>query len=285
MAWPYNLNDSVATVLAQICCYNNELPQGAPTSPIISNMICAKMDSQLLGLAKKHQCFYTRYADDITFSTYTSTFPIALARKSSAGQVEIGRKLNQIIVDNGFQINNSKVRLQTREYRQEVTGLTVNKIPNVRRKYTRQIRAMLHAWEKYGLEAAENEFRYEHDKKHRGPYKNEVSFKQVVKGKIEFLGMVRGRDNPFYLRFCKQLKRLAPELVNLIFEEESPEKLEEIKALRKQLETHYKNLHDWQQKEAMYGLDCPPYIKRYIEYEQEEIEKKDKLLRELIAQN
>jgi RNA-directed DNA polymerase len=70
MAWPYNLNDSVATVLAQICCYNNELPQGAPTSPIISNMICAKMDSQLQGLAKKHQCFFTRYADDITFSIH-----------------------------------------------------------------------------------------------------------------------------------------------------------------------------------------------------------------------
>lgn len=67
MGKPYNLPASVATLLAQICCFNNELPQGAPTSPIVSNMICAKLDSQLQDLAWQHHCFYTRYADDITF--------------------------------------------------------------------------------------------------------------------------------------------------------------------------------------------------------------------------
>ncbi|MDJ0742704.1 MAG: reverse transcriptase domain-containing protein [Xenococcaceae cyanobacterium MO_167.B27] len=69
MAKPYNCTEEVATILAQICCYDNQLPQGSPTSPIISNMICSKLDSQLQRLAKKHQCIYTRYADDITFST------------------------------------------------------------------------------------------------------------------------------------------------------------------------------------------------------------------------
>src|SRR5690606_8958560 len=56
MAPPYNQPEHVATVLAQICCSNNELPQGAPTSPIVSNMICAQMDSQLQQLAKPHRC-------------------------------------------------------------------------------------------------------------------------------------------------------------------------------------------------------------------------------------
>lgn len=75
MAMPYLLPEKVATVLAQICCYKNSLPQGAPTSPIVSNMICARMDSQLQTLAGKHKCYYTRYADDITFSTRLKEFP------------------------------------------------------------------------------------------------------------------------------------------------------------------------------------------------------------------
>ncbi|MBU2609438.1 MAG: reverse transcriptase family protein, partial [Chloroflexi bacterium] len=64
MGNPYNLNNEVSTILAQICCHDKVLPQGAPTSPIISNMICARLDAKLQQLAKKHQCTYSRYADD-----------------------------------------------------------------------------------------------------------------------------------------------------------------------------------------------------------------------------
>ncbi len=213
MAIPYELPPPVATVLAQICCFNNELPQGAPTSPIVSNMICAKMDSQLRRLAQRHRCVYTRYADDITFSTSVPRFPDALADTTSAGQVEVGGELRRIIEENGFEINRDKVRLRTIYRRQEVTGLTVNEFPNVRRKYVRQIRAMLHAWEKFGLEAAEAEFLNHYDKKHRAPQKGPPSFKHVVKGKIEFLGMVRGKDDHVYLQFRDQLRKLAPDLV------------------------------------------------------------------------
>jgi RNA-directed DNA polymerase len=213
MAVPYELPPAVATVLAQICCFDNQLPQGAPTSPIVSNMICAKMDSQLLRLAQRQRCIYTRYADDITFSTSMPSFPTALARATSSGQVEIGAELAQIIRENGFEVNPRKVRLQTRYRRQEVTGLTVNEFPNVKRKFIRQIRAMLHAWEKFGLEAAEEEFFRRYDRKHRNPDKTPPSFAQVVKGKIEFLGMVRGRDDSFYRCFSDQLRKLAPELV------------------------------------------------------------------------
>jgi RNA-directed DNA polymerase len=71
-----------ATTLAHICCHEDALPQGAPTSPILSNMICAKMDRELLALAKQHHCVYTRYADDLTFSKKTGVFPIELNRIS-----------------------------------------------------------------------------------------------------------------------------------------------------------------------------------------------------------
>jgi len=213
MGTPYKLEATAATVLAQICCFNNELPQGAPTSPIVSNMICAKMDSQLTHLAKKYKCVYTRYSDDLTFSTNLKEFPTTLAKINELGQAEVGEELNRTIEDNGFKVNIEKVRLRDKKRRQQVTGLTTNKFPNVRRRYVRNVRAMLHAWEKYGLKAAEKEFLTIHDKKHRSPFKQEPSFARVVKGKIDYLGMVRGKNNPIYRNFLSKLRDLAPELV------------------------------------------------------------------------
>lgn len=213
MGIPYRLNPTVATVLAQICCSDNQLPQGAPSSPIVTNLICAKMDSQLMRLAQANRSDYTRYADDITFSTNLREFPSAMASLDDLGQVEVGAELKGIIADNGFTINAGKTRLRGRISRQEVTGITVNRFPNVRRQYVRQIRAMLHAWEKFGLDAAQQEFNGRYDKKHRGQRRNQPSFKRVVKGKIEYLGMVRGKDDPIYLGLCSELRGLAPELV------------------------------------------------------------------------
>jgi RNA-directed DNA polymerase len=209
MAAPYKLNPSVATVLAQICCFDNQLPQGAPSSPVVSNMICAKLDSQLQRLAQRNRCTYTRYADDLAFSTSMPSFPEALATVVSGPDGKrgnLGAPLLQAIIANGFQVNIGKVRLLTRNQRQEVTGLTANQWPNVRRRYVRQIRAMLHAWRRFGLEAAEQEFLSQYDKKSRSPYKNAPSFGAVVKGKIEYLGMVRGKTHPLYLKLRQQLK-------------------------------------------------------------------------------
>jgi RNA-directed DNA polymerase len=178
-----------------------------------THMICAKMDAQLLRLAQRHRCIYTRYADDITFSTSMPSFPTAIARINSAGQMEAGNELVQIITENGFEINPRKVRLRTRNQRQEVTGLIVNEFINVPRRFIRQIRAMLHAWEEYGLDAAQEEFRTKYDRKHRSPDRKPPSFARVVKGKIDYLGMVRGKHDRIYQRFLDQLGRLVPELV------------------------------------------------------------------------
>ena len=68
IAAPYAVPRAVATVMAQICCFQNALPQGAPTSPIIANMISSRMDANLQKLARRHRCLYSRYADDLTFS-------------------------------------------------------------------------------------------------------------------------------------------------------------------------------------------------------------------------
>jgi len=211
---PYEIPPPAATVLAQICCFEDKLPQGAPTSPIISNMICAKLDNELNRFARKHRCKYTRYVDDITFSTNNYDFPSDLAKINSPGQVELGDELKLIIAQNWFEVNPDKVRLRRRNLRQEVTGLTVNDFsnsgrPNVRRQYIRQIRAMLHAWEKEGLVNAEKEFFKRHYKKHRAPFKKPPPLKHILNGKIGFLGMIIGKDSSVYLRYYHQFKRLC----------------------------------------------------------------------------
>ena len=212
MANPYNLPDNVATVLAHLSCFQGHLPQGAPTSPIISNMICAKMDDQLQRLAQICRSRYSRYADDITFSTTTRRFPADLALPNFLGQVQAGRRLNEIIEQNGFRINTDKVRLRAGHHRQEVTGVTVNDIPNVPKRFINQIRAMLYIWKKHGLPAAQQTWEEKNTHKYRGPGKYVPRFEQVVKGKIEYLGMIKGQDSQTYLRFLDQIGEMDPKL-------------------------------------------------------------------------
>lgn len=200
MGNPYNLNNEVATILAQICCHEGVLPQGAPTSPIISNMICARLDAKLQQLAKEHLCTYSRYADDITFSTNRSRFPSALAHLSEIGQVEIGNELSLVIEENGFQINSKKTRLQVKQQRQEVTGLTVNKYPNVERRSVKQIRAILHAWKKYGVEStAKNYYENHAGRKYSDPQDIVHHFRRLSLGKSNLLEWLKARIILFIL--------------------------------------------------------------------------------------
>lgn len=216
-AVPYSRNEEISTWLAHICCWHRTLPQGAPTSPVISNMICAAMDSQLRRLAVEKRCVYTRYADDITFSTSMRQFPSTLARiedTSGGRRLVIGEELAGLIKKNGFRINEKKSRLQTTNRRQEVTGLTVNRFPNVSRAFLNQLREMLFVWKKFGETAAAHTFETRWDGHSRSPVKKQPpDFRHVVKGKIEFVGMVRGKSDPTYIRLLGQLKELAPELV------------------------------------------------------------------------
>jgi RNA-directed DNA polymerase len=78
-AHPFDFPEEAATTLAQICCHRGLLPQGAPTSPVISKLVCRSLDSELSRYAKSAHCHYTRYADDICFSSGQRVFPGALA--------------------------------------------------------------------------------------------------------------------------------------------------------------------------------------------------------------
>lgn len=142
----FSLDKRVAAVLGRIACYEDALPQGSPCSPVISNLIGHIMDVHLVKLAKKHGCTYTRYADDLTFSTNNPIFPKEIARQSADNHhVWIpGRDLLGLIKKSRFELNPTKTRMQYRDSRQEVTGLIVNKKVNVRNEYRRKVRAMVY---------------------------------------------------------------------------------------------------------------------------------------------
>lgn len=138
------LHERVATILAQIACFGNELPQGSPCSPIISDIVGHILDVRLVKLAKTHKCTYTRYADDITFSTNQKIFPPSIASRSSdtPSEWQLGQELIRAITSADFAINYSKTRMQCRPSRQLVTGLTVNQKVNIRSDYYKAARAM-----------------------------------------------------------------------------------------------------------------------------------------------
>jgi retron-type reverse transcriptase len=142
----FSLNADTATRLAQIACHENALPQGSPCSPVISNLIGHVLDLHLAKLAFNNGCTYSRYADDLTFSTNKPQFPPAIAKQigGQGHKWDVGDKLQEIVTSAGFTINPQKTRMQYRDSRQDVTGLVVNSKVNIRSEYRRAVRAMAH---------------------------------------------------------------------------------------------------------------------------------------------
>lgn len=138
----FNLPVEVATIIAQLTCFEGCLPQGAPSSPIITNLISNILDMKLIKIARRYKLNYTRYADDMTFSTNDPKF---MDVKNFFLDNIIGE-----IEKSGFSINNSKTRLVFKDSRQEVTGLVVNKKININRDYYKKTRAMADALYKKG---------------------------------------------------------------------------------------------------------------------------------------
>ena len=177
-------------------------------------MICAQMDSHLQTIARETLSTYSRYADDITFSSNRRTVPSEIALVTQSNEIQPGTTLTKTIERNGFSINYDKIRLTGQHRRQVVTGITVNSKINVPKKLTNQIRAMLHAWDEYGLSAAQEEWENKYDRGHRAPWTPPPRFENVIKGKIEYVGMVKGKDSLTYLRLLDQLGDLEPSLTD-----------------------------------------------------------------------
>jgi RNA-directed DNA polymerase len=154
-------SEAVATILALICTEPDNdmveldgrmlhvrrgprrLPQGAPTSPAVTNLICLRLDRRLAGLAAKLGFTYTRYADDMTFSASGEAAKLTGTLLKAVGE---------IVAAEGFTVHPDKTRIMRRHRRQEVTGLTVNERVGVPRDTLRRFRALLHQIEASGPE-------------------------------------------------------------------------------------------------------------------------------------
>ena len=206
MNQPFNYSNRVATIIAKIVCYDKKLPQGAPTSPIISNMICYTMDKQLNYIAKRNNCKYTRYADDITFSTDAETFPKEIA-ELKGDKIYFSEKIVKIVnggYPKGFEFNSNKTKLYKRYVRQEVTGIVVNKKTNVNSEYIKNIRAILHNITVKGfIDSYEKTFNIK--------IKNEESAKRklfnFLAGKISYLKMVKGDTDNLYIKYAGEFNK------------------------------------------------------------------------------
>ncbi|WP_051002492.1 reverse transcriptase family protein [Sulfurovum sp. AR] len=131
----------IAYYLATICSYEDALPQGASTSPMLSNIIAKQLDKRLISFSKKFNLKYTRYADDLTFSG--DEIPATLIKY-----------ITDIIEDEGFKLNTTKTRLYQEKSKRIVTGISVigSKI-KIPRKYKRELKQELHYIFKYSLES------------------------------------------------------------------------------------------------------------------------------------
>ncbi len=207
--FPFDYPDDVAELLAELCCHEQALPQGAPTSPIISNYLCRGMDRKLGQLALSNSCLFSRYADDLVFSTDRRVFPTAIA-VTDGGLAKPGPRLQGVITEAGFHINPKKTRMQSRIQRQRVTGLIVNKKRNLSRDYIRGVRALLYIWKVHGPEDAASSLRRASPDPNWPPGKPYPSLASVVRGRLQYIGSVRGSDDPLYLKLAEKLAACDP---------------------------------------------------------------------------
>lgn len=199
---PFSLGFRAARVIAQVVCHSDgHLPQGAPTSPIIANLVCGPFDTEMTQFAKKHRLTYTRYADDLTFSTTRGQFPVD-AVVDDAGVVSIGSELADIVSRHRFTIRDGKTRLRSNSRRQSVTGLVVNEFVNTPRRFSRELRAIIHRARVDGLHAAA--VKHAACSKVAVPADSKTWICNVIRGKLSYLAMVRGLDDCVVRRYSEE---------------------------------------------------------------------------------
>lgn len=189
----FRYNEQVATALALLVTYEGTLPIGAPTSPVISNFICLPLDAMLAAYCIGKNIQYSRYADDLTFS---SNFEITKSHLDD---------LSVIINTHHFTINPKKTRLNLNHRKQTATGIIINKKVNVDRKIIKMVRAMLYDALQNGVSKATiKHFRLKNEMNKT----SNTYFLNRLDGYINFIAQVRGKEDTLVLKFKEQFKMI-----------------------------------------------------------------------------
>lgn len=172
-------------LLTNLCVYNGKLPQGAPTSGYISNIVLRDFDCNIDAYCKDKNINYTRYSDDMTFS----------------GEFDI-RKLikyvNELLFKEGFRLNKSKIKVVLNTTRQQVTGIVVNKKLNLSKNYKRKVRQEVYYVLKYGVKS--------HIKK-RNINLSCNRYLSMLLGKINYVLTVNPNDKEF-ISYKNEIKHI-----------------------------------------------------------------------------
>lgn len=215
--YPFRFSKEVAELISQLVttktedhCFNpigeivnhTFLPQGSPCSPIISNIVADSLDFRLSRLSQKYGFTYSRYVDDLTFSFNKNLIP-----EWFGYDYDYGFKLliYDIIQEEGFDINRRKTRISYKNQKHEVTGLTVNKKVNIKRSYIKNLRTILHNWEKDGYGNANMEYFL----KSKNCEKFFPNLENSVSGMLSFIKMVKGADDSTYLKLMDRFQNLC----------------------------------------------------------------------------
>ncbi|WP_198355224.1 trypsin-like peptidase domain-containing protein [Sphingomonas sp. MA1305] len=198
------IDPRVAEIVARLCCVESHLPQGASTSPVLSNMICFRLDTQLLQIAKSARAIYTRYADDITFSSYQPPAPLFEGALPAVGRFSpdmLAAPLRGAFESNGFIINPVKAHYADRNSRRIVTGVKINGGLNVDRRYVRRIRALLHSIELLGLDDAQQKY---------GSGGGKGAIADHLRGTISYITHLKGSVDPVVRSLATRYNRSFP---------------------------------------------------------------------------
>lgn len=189
----------VSKLLSRLCTRNGTLPQGAPTSPYLSNLVFKEADTAIAAYCKEHKIRYTRYADDMSFS-------------GDFDEIELLQKVTETVEKMGLRINAKKTKLMTPGMRQIVTGVVVNQKPQVIFHKRNELRQALYYIQKFGFE------------EHR-EYKeiNQKNYLEHLLGKINFVLQINPKDAEFIkykallfdLKHKQDLKAIENELFPL----------------------------------------------------------------------
>ena len=189
----FDFNKPIAQALTLLVTFEGHLPTGAPTSPVIANLCTLQLDHALMAFATENELNYTRYADDMTFSS------------KSFIDTEMRLSIHHLIEAHGFHINPKKIHYRHPHQQHRVTGIIVNKKLNIDRKYLKNTCAMAHDLATNGLEQA--------TLKHFKLAPSEVStlhyqsFIDHLMGRINFICQVRGKDDPRVVRMYAQFEQ------------------------------------------------------------------------------